>query len=526
MLPRAPARLLAALVLASGVLAAGCDSALDPEPFGIETLESQLSSPAGAVPFANSFYEPMQGLYGSFGAPMALALESSTDDGWAFAQFAGTYKERDVTGSEGEFNAIWGKSLGDGIGRANIYLDAEGDIDWTGEEDLRAQLQGEAYFFRAFYYFNLVRIFGEVPIYTERLRSVADAQQPRDPVADVYAQIKEDARRAIDLLPEGHANNGDLGQERGRVTSGAARTLLGKVHLTLEEWDDVISVTDPVVGAYSLRPNYIDNFYGLLLDTSGENRDESIFEVQYAEQGVGPQHQLRVSYTPAGVRDGQNQILPTDSGYLESQPGAYGDNAFVQAFEDGDERFDVLLSKFGSTRPPVTGTFPERDASGEIVRDGSGNIVFDREWFVLKWYSEISNQETRWNIPVFRYAEVLLMRAEAYAENGDTGSAVALVNEIRQRAGLDNLEAEDSDEQDEVIAAVRKERRTELGFEFKRFFDLNRWGILADEVAEQGVTIPGSKITTHPITGKPEVLWPIPSSELQRNPNASQNAGY
>ena len=514
-------RRLAALLLVA-LAFAGCDSALDPEPFGIETLGNQLSSPEGAVPFANSFYQPMQGLYGSFGAPMAIALESGTDDAWAFAQFAGTYKERDVTGGEGEFSAIWRKMLGDGVGRANIYLDVEDGIDWSGQEELQAQLQGEAYFFRAFYHFNAVRIFGQIPILTERIQSVAQSQVPREPVADVYAQIKEDARRAIELLPEGYTGSG-LGQERGRVTSGAARTLLAKVHLTLEEWDDVLSVTEPLAGTYSLRSDYVNNFYGLIQDTAGENREESIFEVQYAAQGTGPQHQLRVSYTPAGVRDGQNQILPTDSGYLESQPGAYGDNAFVQAFEDGDDRFGVTLNKFGSTRPSVTGTFPERDASGEVVRDGNGNVVLDREWFVSKWYSDVSNQETRWNIPIFRYAEVLLMRAEALAERGDAGGAVSILNQLRSRAGLGDLDASG---QGDVIAAVRQERRVELGFEFKRFFDLNRWGILEQEVERQGVEIPDTKVTAHPITGKPEVLWPVPASELQRNPNSSQNAGY
>ena len=508
------------------LVAAGCDSALDPEPFGIETVENQLTTPRGAVPFVNGLYEPLQGLYGSNGAPMTLILESGTDDAWPFAQFAATFKERDVTGSEGEFSALWGRQLGDGIGRANFYLDEEGDgdIDWSGNEGLQRQLQGEAYFFRAFYYFNLVRTFGDVPLYTEALRSVEAAQQPRTPTAQVYEQIKADLALAVAQLPAEYGGGG-LGQERGRVTSGAARALLAKVHLTLEEWQSVLDVTGPLMGQYRLRPTYVENFYGqlnnFLGNTAGENSVESIFEVQYAEQGVGPQSQVRVNYTPIGTRDGQNRVLPTDANYLDSQPGASGPNAFVQAFEEGDARFDVTLSKFVATRPSVTGTFPARDSTGAIVRDGDGSVVTAREWFVQKWYSNVGNQETRWNIPLFRYAEVLLMRAEAYVELGQAGAAVPLVNQVRERAGLAALTG-----QEDVRAAVRQERRIELAFEHKRFFDLNRWGILPDVLAAQGVTIPGSKVTSHPITGKPQVLWPVPESELTTNPNATQNAGY
>ena len=514
---------LPALLAACALVAVGCDSALDPEPTGIETIENQLSSASGAAPFVAGFYQPLTGLYGSFGAPFVTILESGTDDGWPFAQFAGGFKERDVTGGEGELNAIWGNSLGNGVGRINLYLETEPDIDFTGEEGLQGQFRGEALFMRAFYYFNLVRLFGEVPIYTEATRTVGEAQKARSPVPDVYEQIKSDLRQAIDLLPESYNDSG-LGQERGRATSGAARTLLAKVHLTLEEWQDVLDVTAPLASQYSLRPNYIDNFYGLVQNTAGENRVEAIFEVQFAEDRQGPQSQIRVSYSPRDVRDGQNQILPTDDNYLRTQSGAYGPNAFVGTFEDGDARFGVTLSRFGDSRGTVTEIYPLRGEDGEPVFEGD-DLVTRREYFVQKWYSDVANTETRWNLPVFRYAEVLLMRAEAYAETGQTEPAIGLLNQIRTRAGLDNLAA-DIDDQGEVREAVRHERRVEFGFEFKRFYDLNRWGILPAALAPQGITISPAKITAHPITGKPQVLYPIPQSELQRNPNATQNAGY
>ena len=515
---------LPALLAACALVAVGCDSALDPEPTGIETVENQLSSASGAAPFVAGFYQPLTGLYGSFGAPFVSILESGTDDGWPFAQFAGGFKERSITGGEGEINAIWGNSLGNGVGRINFYLDREADIDFTGEEGLRDQFRGEALFLRAFYYFHLVRLFGEVPIYTDAIATVGEAQRPRSPVPEVYEQVKSDLRQAIDLLPESYDDDG-LGQERGRATSGAARTLLAKVHLTLEEWQDVLDVTAPLSGSYSLRENYVDNFYGLIQNTSGENRVEAIFEVQFAEDRQGPQSQIRPSYAPRNVRDGQNQIMPTDRRYLDTQEGATGPNAFVQTFEEGDVRFDVSVSLYPEDRRQlvVTNALPQLDEDGEPVRDAQGDIVFQREYFVRKWYSDVANTETRWNIPVFRYAEVLLMRAEALNELGQTGAALDVLDPIRTRAGLDPL---DESDQGSARDAIRHERRVELGFEFKRLYDLNRWGILPDALRPQGITIDPAKITAHPITGKPQVLYPIPQSELQRNPNATQNAGY
>ena len=154
--------LLASCLLAFAAFAAGCDSLLDPEPLGVVVIENQLATPEGAVPYVNGFYQQLHGIYASFQAPMINVLEAGTDDGWPRAQYLGGFKERDLDGSEGEFNSLWASQLTT-IARINIYLDREDDIDWTGQEELRDQLLGEARFFRAFYYFNLVRVFGEVP---------------------------------------------------------------------------------------------------------------------------------------------------------------------------------------------------------------------------------------------------------------------------------------------------------------------------------------------------------------------------
>ena len=513
-----PRSLLAPLLVAAAALAAaGCDSLLEPEPLGAIVLENQIATPRGAEDYVNGFYQPLHGIYASFQAPMINVLEATTDDGWPRAQYLGGYKERELDGTEGELSQLWGAQLKT-VTRLNLYFELEEDIDWTGEQALREQLQGEAYFFRAFYYFNLVRLFGEVPIFTEPVRAVTEVQVARDPVPEVYAQIKSDLALAIDLLPDTQS-----GDDRGRVTAHAARAVLAKVHLTLEEWQSVLDVTAGITGK-SLLPRYIDNFYGLVGNTRNENGAESILEIQLTDLGDGPKSQVRVSYSPqTTLGQGLGQILPTSQNYADDPlvAGARGPNGFLEAFEEGDARRPVLLDTY-DLRNPITDSYflPE----GE---DANGLGTPDIEPHVYKWWSDVPGDQTRWNVPLFRWAEVLLMRAEALNELGQDGAALALVDQVRQRAGLSALASDgDPDDNASVRAAIRQERRIEFAFEYKRLFDLNRWGILTDRLALQGVQIDGAKVTTHPITGKREVLFPIPNKELQDNPNVTQNAGY
>ena len=512
-MPRLPLALLLAIV----VSAAGCDSLLEPEPLGVIVLENQIASPQGAESYVNGFYQQLHGIYASYQAPMINVLEATTDDGWPRAQYLGGYKERDLDGSEGELASLWAAQLTT-ISRINLYFDLEDGIDWTGEQELRDQLLGEAYFFRAFYYFNLVRLFGEVPLFTEPARTVADVQVPRNAVSDVYAQIKSDLGRAVDLLPD--AQTGDAA---GRVTAHAARAVLGKVHLTLEEWQDVLDVTDGITGK-RLLPSYIDNFYGLLGNTQNENGAESILEVQLTGVGEGPKSQVRISYSPQTSQgQGLGQILPTSIHYADNPlvRGARGPNGFEEAFEDGDARRAVLLDTYDLSNPTTDNYFlPEGEDVNGLDRP-------DVEPHVYKWWSDAPGDDTRWNVPLYRWAEVLLMRAEALNELGQDAAALALVDQVRTRADLPALASDgQADDNASVRAAIRQERRIELAFEYKRLFDLNRWGLLTDRLAPQGIQIDPAKVTTHPLTGKPEVLFPIPISELEDNPNATQNAGY
>jgi hypothetical protein len=198
--------------------------------------------------------------------------------------------------------------------------------------------------------------------------------------------------------------------------------------------------------------------------------------------------------------------------------GPSSGGGFVQAFDDRpeDHRKDVILSTYGLPNF-IDGSQP----------DGS-------LYYVNKYYNTADPVgKSIWNFPLIRYAELLLAKAEALNEKGYIagGDAFALVNQIRAQAGLTAITSAEITSQADFRVYVRKERRIELGFECKRYFDLNRWGILQSTIQPQldflKLKFPQTKVITHPITGKPYYLYPIPATEFVNNAKlGEQNPGY
>ena len=196
---------------------------------------------------------------------------------------------------------------------------------------------------------------------------------------------------------------------------------------------------------------------------------------------------------------------------------------FIQAFEAGDNRRDVTLGNtFDGT---VLSNFIDQTAP-------DGSLLY-----VTKFYNEasaLSRQGSPWNFPVYRYADALLVAAEALNEQGYAagGAAFDYLNQIRTHAGLPALTAADLPDQASFRTALAQERRVEFAFEFKRYFDLNRWGSLGQVIGNQlnlfgGLTFPSSRAPSHPITGKPYYLYPVPDIEFSNNANlGDQNPGY
>lgn len=363
------------------------------------------------------------------------------------------------------------------------------------DSDIKNRSLGEAYFLRAHYYFILARYFGDVPLITEPQSSDDDLFPPRDPVAQVYELIISDLEEAIALLP---TKSSFSGQDLGRVNKGAAYGILAKVHLTLGNYQEVVDLTTQVEGlGYALNENYADNF-----NIENENGIESIFGIQYASD-AGFQFfddKNQASWTSAFMG-------PRGSNFVG---GAFGWNQPTQEFflqyEDGDLRKDATVLYEGGPQ------FDGKDYQSSFSLTG-----YNTRKFLVPISIVPTFDNSPLNFPVLRYADVLLMKAEALNETGQTLRAENYINIVRNRAGLDDIQSGMG--QQDFRDAVLKERRIELAFEGQRWFDLIRIGeglFALDFLRAIGKTNVAQK----------HLLFPIPQIELDRNQNLTQNPGY
>ena len=369
-----------------------------------------------------------------------------------------------------------------GINRCNQALYYIPQLN-NADENLRARLIGEAKFLRAFMYFTLVKCYGGVPIvdHIPNPSSEADRvmQLTRKTKAEVYAFIEQDLNDAIAALPD---RGSYAPSERSRASVGAARALLAKVSLYQEKWQEVINNCDAVTG-YSLATDYASQYR-----VSGEFDSESIFEIS----GIG-------SSPAKGIQ-----------GYSASQ-GARGAGGWGWGFNTPSESLANAYES-GDTRREATIIF-----AGSTLYDGRFvPLTVENPRYNMKAYSSAFTDgwETDVNIKYLRYAEVLLMKAEALNELGQTSNAIPLVNQIRNRAGLGNTTATS---QADVRLAIWKERRLELAFEHDRFFDLVRTGQAEAAFAADGKTF---------VVGRHEV-FPLPQKFINEADGLSaQNPNY
>lgn len=388
-----------------------------------------------------------------------------------------------------------------GIQYCNIVLDRVPSIDV--DEALKERILGEAHFLRATYYFILVRCFGDVPLITEPYwgDEAENARPVRTSKELVYDQIISDYSEAIEKLPFRETYTGS---DIGRASKGSAAGMLAKVFLTLGSdegnWNRVVSLCDTVAQwGYDLNTNYSDNF-----NPDAENTIESLFEIQYMkgiEDDFWSDDNLS-SWTT-------NYMGPRDSklttvGWGWNQPT----QEFVDSYEGGDLRKDVTLFYNGC---PL---FDGIEYNPAYAYKTGYNV---RKFIVGKSYIASTLNGSPLNFPVLRYADVLLMKAEALNELGLTKDAETPLNLVRHRAGLDP--AKDLSK-DDFRLKVLHERRMELAFEGDRWFDLIRvkdgqYGL--DFLHSIGKTNATSK----------HLLLPIPLVDCDANPNLlPNNPGY
>lgn len=381
------------------------------------------------------------------------------------------------------FNEIWEGNY-QGIARANQALRYLPEL--TIGDTLKTRLIGEASFLRAYFYFNLVRSFGGVP----RVTTVPDptnaadleAARIRASVADIYALIEADLTTAIANLPE----KGQL--DVGRATRGAAQAMLAKAALYQKKWAQVQTLTDALIasGRYALAADY-----ATLWREVGENNIESIFEVQGL--GLTPNKGIQGYAVQQGVR-GQ-------FGWGFNTPTA----DLAAAYEPGDKRRDATIIFAGETL-----------WDGEKIIASPPNPRYNEKAYISRTKETFNGNdwESNKNMRVLRFAEVLLMNAEANNELGRATQALERLNLVRVRAGLPALTMTS---QTALRTAIWNERRVELAFEHDRTFDLRRQGRAGVVMRAHGKPY---------VDGKHD-LFPIPQRQIDLSGNKlAQNPGY
>jgi tetratricopeptide (TPR) repeat protein len=377
-----------------------------------------------------------------------------------------------------------------GISRCNAILDR---IDGSSISDASKQsFGGETKFLRAFYYFELVRYFGDVPLYLKEVKSQSESALPRSPVADVYTQIIKDATDASNQLPSTQS-------QKGRVTQGSALTLLGYIYMTLIDYPKADAALKGVTAlGYNLMPNYADIF-----KTINKNNIESIFEVQYIQGDQGLQNNFTYQFIPA----------------LDSTVFITGLNGNNQSFGGWNIPSDDLLAAYE--------TGDNRKAASIVMGYNRGNGVFIPSQFIAKYL----NPHNTWNNcnddwMVYRYADVLLLLAECLNEEGKSSEALPYLNEVRNRAGLTDISLTNQGLLRDIIA---HERRVELAFENHRWLDLVRTGKAIDVMNVYGVKTKQENsylLSRTYIVTADKLIFPIPFNEFLVNPALRQNNGY
>jgi starch-binding outer membrane protein, SusD/RagB family len=363
------------------------------------------------------------------------------------------------------------------INRANIVIARVPLIEM--DATLRTRLVNEAKFLRGLLYFNMVRLWGDLPLILNETGSLSkDAiLVSRTPKEEIYKQIIADLT-AAEALP-----NSFTGADAGRATAGAAKSILAKVYLTRQEWDKAAAKSLEVINGpygYDLFENYADVF-----NVATKNGKEHIFSVQCKSNVNGQGNRLASSATPVGIAG------VASAGTDEPEPSTYA------LFSADDKRRDVTF--FTSLVSPTTGKA----------------VNFAPRFFKYFDPAQIGNPtESAKNIPVIRFAEILLIYAEAVNEASGAGTeAYAAINRVRKRAGLAALTGLSKDQFRE---AVYTERRLELMFEFQRWFDLIRTKRMIAELKKVGKTNAAEK----------HYLHPIPQREMDLNPRLVQNPGW
>lgn len=481
--------LLAFLVIVS----VGCNDILDVEPKTFSSASNYYETEDQIEQAVNGAYGELQTIFNSATDYWAMTEMRSDNTSYQFNESDRGEQQMEeldeflITPDNNDIEDVW-SSIYSGVLQTNTIISRIDDVEFSDEES-KDQYEGEARFLRAFHYFNLVRLFGEVPLVLKEVESPEDAFNEKANTDDIYSQIEDDVTDAVGLLPESYSES-----DVGRATRGAALTLLGEVYMTQENFSAAIDVLEEVEEQnYQLLDDYEDVF-----DPDNKNHAESIFEVQY-DAGLDDEESNFI-YRFAPYNSGSDIV-----GFNDLGPGFAGYNIpthdMVDAYEEGDERKDASIAFYVN---------PENSEHDVAMGDSIP--------YVNKYNHEFEEQgETDDNWPVYRYSRVLLMLAEAHNEEGQTTEAYPYINEVRERVELDPVNGLS---QSEFRDAVYHELRVELAFENHRWYDLLRTDRAIEVMTEHGEEEKALKSNLSDDAydvQEHHLLYPIPEREVRLN---------
>lgn len=485
---------------------------LDVKQEGVQTYDSYFASGEQVESLVNGIYNVLQWdkVHGQLDWVYGDVMSDDTEKGGENDADQPLMRQMEIythNSGNGYISETWA-NLYTGIFRANMVL---GRIDEVPEDVFakgwKERLRAESKFLRAYFYFRLNIMWGGVPLITTIL-TPDEFEQARASKEEIWAQIEKDLTEAIPYLPKKSGSdpskNYDETKDLGRATEGAARALLCKVHLFQKEWAEAKVQADAIIGSgeYDLLPlDGVTTNFDNIFDLEHENCIESVFEIQCGGKG----------YTYEYLYGWGNGDLGTlmNVYWLSRAHGGWGFNCPTQdlfkEYESGDVRRKYTIAKHGdallygiagyNTKASTTGFLPRKYiVSSDIITQAP------------------SLSQGPSNFRVFRYADVLLMHAEACAELGLNTDAQTSLMKIRNRVGITTMASDVK--YPTMIDKVRHERRVELALEGQRFFDLVRWGLADAELGPLGYT---SK----------NAVFPIPEGEIQLSGGKiEQNSGY
>ncbi len=496
--------LIATLLLLS--LAQCKKSLLNVDPtIPISSLDDYYQNETEAVAAVNATYTPLSAIYNGAAWHIGDIMSDDTDLG------GGGGGDGDETAELDDFNMtsfnpilklMWAQCYF-GILRANLVIERLPAVP-TITESVRKRSIGEGRFLRALYYYHLVRVFGDVPLYTNVINAEEAAQISRSPKQAVYAQIITDLNAADTLLP-----NSYTGANKGRATAGAAKGLLASVYLTMGDKLNAALVAKDIIDnknlyGYDLWADYADNF-----SLDNENGKESLFEVQYRSGGgqfmdYGAGQKLNCFFAP------RFQDIVASRGYGWNVPT----RNFADSYEKTGATYNTIIDKRRNRSMWIPGdTYDTYTQPTQLVGSPLGLDI--KKYFVpvANTLGDNGGWTCALNVPIMRYSEVLLIYAEA------AGSVLGkpYIDLVRARAGLLPISSTLTDAQ--YLDVIYNERRHEFAFEMHRWYDLLRH------------PDPNYFLTVMRAAGKTSIqpkhrYMPIPQSERDKNPNLTQNEGY